>query len=76
MPGWQDFALSLAPHVHLGLGWGGSPDRADQGGGGVDATNQRLGIDVQKAAYEQYKQLPGSYADHTIEKLGQAVKLD
>ena len=30
---------------------------------------------VQKAAYEQFKKLPGSYADNTIEKLGMAVKL-
>ena len=40
-----------------------------------DATNKRLGLEPQKAAYEQFKQLPGSYADHTVEKLGQAVRL-
>ena len=58
--------------------WGGEDPQAalTKAAAEWDATNQRLGIDVQKAAYEQFKQLPGSYADHTIEKLGQAVKLD
>ena len=35
-----------------------------------------IGADSQKAAYAEFKKLPGSYADHTIETLGQAVKLD
>ena len=39
------------------------------------AIDRRLGVDVQKAAYEQFKKLPGSYADNTMAKLGQAVKL-
>ena len=38
-----------------------------------DATTKRLGVEAQKAAYEQFLKLPGSYADHTIEKLGLAV---
>ena len=40
-----------------------------------DATNKRLGLDVQKAAYEQFKKLPGSYADNTIDKIGLSPKL-
>ena len=30
----------------------------------------------EQAAYAEFKKLPGSYADHTIETLGQAVTLD
>jgi len=41
-----------------------------------DATTDRLGTDKQKAFYAEFKKLPGSYADHTVEKLGMAVKLD
>jgi len=41
-----------------------------------DSTTQRLGVDVQKAAYEQFQKLPGSYADHTIDKLGQSVHVE
>jgi multiple sugar transport system substrate-binding protein len=41
-----------------------------------DVTTDRLGTDSQKAFFEEYKKLPGSSADHTVEKLGMAVKLD
>jgi len=41
-----------------------------------DATTERLGVDSQKGYYEEFKKLPGSFADHTVEKLGMAVKLD
>ena len=41
-----------------------------------DATTDRIGVDVQKATYAEFKKLPGAYADNTIEKLGMAVKLD
>jgi multiple sugar transport system substrate-binding protein len=41
-----------------------------------DAVTQRLGVDSQKAFFEEYKKLPGSSADHTVAKLGMAVKLD
>ena len=39
-------------------------------------TTERLGVDSQKAYYEEFKKLPGSFADNTVEKLGMAVKLD
>ena len=76
MPGWQDFALSI-DRMCTSV-WGGEDPQAalTKAAAEWDATNQRLGLDVQKAAYEQFKKLPGSYADHTVEKLGQAVKLD
>ena len=40
-----------------------------------DTTTQRLGVPAQKAAYQEFLQIPGSYADHTIEKVGQAVHI-
>jgi multiple sugar transport system substrate-binding protein len=75
MPGWQDFALSL-DRMCTAV-WGGQDPKGalEKAAAEWDATNKRLGLDVQKAAYEQFKKLPGSYADNTIEKLGQAVKL-
>ena len=42
----------------------------------LDAATERLGVDSQKGYYEEFKKLPGSFADHTVEKLGMAVKLD
>jgi multiple sugar transport system substrate-binding protein len=40
-----------------------------------DASTQRLGVPAQKAAYQEFLKIPGSYADHTIEKIGQAVHI-
>ena len=39
-------------------------------------TTERLGVDSQKAFFAEYQKLPGSSADHTVEKMGMAVKLD
>jgi multiple sugar transport system substrate-binding protein len=75
MPGWQDFALSL-DRMCTSVWGGADPQTAlKKAAAEWDATNKRLGLEAQKAAYEQFKQLPGSYADHTVEKLGQAVHL-
>jgi len=41
-----------------------------------DSITDRIGADKQKAVYAEFKKLPGAYADHTVEKLGMAVKLD
>jgi multiple sugar transport system substrate-binding protein len=73
MPGWQDYALSV-DRMCTAV-WGGqAPDAAlKQAAAEWDATTQRLGVDAQKAAYQEFLKLPGSYADHTVEKLGQAV---
>jgi multiple sugar transport system substrate-binding protein len=75
MPGWQDFALSL-DRMCTSVWGGADPQTAlKKAAAEWDATNKRLGLETQKAAYGQFKQLPGSYADHTVEKLGQAVHL-
>jgi len=75
MPGWQDYALSI-DRMCTAV-WGGQDPEAalKQAASEWDTTTQRLGVDVQKAAYEQFLKVPGSYADHTIEKLGQSVHL-
>ena len=76
MPGWQDYALSHRPHVHVGLGRHRSEGGAADGRGGMGSDDGASGRDSQKAFFEEYKKLPGSSADHTVEKLGMAVKLD
>ena len=40
-----------------------------------DQTTERLGKDSQKAFFAEYKKLPGSSADHTVEAMGMGVKL-
>ena len=75
MPGWQDYALSI-DRMCTAV-WGGQdPQSALQKASAEwDAITQRLGVDVQKAAYQQFLQIPGSYADHTIDKLGMSVHI-
>jgi multiple sugar transport system substrate-binding protein len=76
MPGWQDYALSI-DRMCTSV-WGGTDPKAalQTAAAEWDTTTERLGKDSQKAFYEEYKKLPGSSADHTVEKLGMAVKLD
>ena len=38
-----------------------------------NAVTDQVGVEVQRAAYEQFKKLPGSYADHTVAALGMAA---
>jgi multiple sugar transport system substrate-binding protein len=73
MPGWQDYALSI-DRLCTAV-WGGQDPEAalKKADAEWDATTKRLGIEAQKAAYEQFLKVPGSYADHTIEKLGLSV---
>src|SRR4029077_8703805 len=75
MPGWQDYALSI-DRMCTAV-WGGQDPAAalKQVAAEWDTTTQRLGVDAQKAAYEQFLKLPGSYADHTIDKLGMSVHI-
>jgi len=40
-----------------------------------DATTENLGVDSQKAFYEEFLKLPGSTVSNTVEALGMAVKL-
>ena len=62
--------------MHLGLGRHRPEGGARDGGRRWDATTERLGVDIQKAFFAEFKKLPGSSADHTVEKLGMAVKID
>jgi multiple sugar transport system substrate-binding protein len=76
MPGWQDYALSI-DRMCSSVWAGTNPKTAlETAAAEWDATTNRLGVYSQKAFYIEYKKLPGSYADHTIEKLGLAVKPD
>ena len=64
------------PHVHRGLGRARTRrPRSRKAAAEWDATTQRLGVAAQKAAYQEFLKLPGCYADHTIEKLGQSVHI-
>lgn len=76
MPGWQDYALTL-DRMCTSVWAGENPDAALKTAATEwDTITERLGVETQKAAYAEFKKLPGAYADNTIEKLGQAVKLD
>jgi multiple sugar transport system substrate-binding protein len=76
MPGWQDYALSL-DRMCTSVWAGTDPKSALQTAAAEwDATTDRLGADSQKAFFEEYKKLPGSSADHTVESMGMAVTLD
>jgi multiple sugar transport system substrate-binding protein len=76
MPGWQDYALSI--DRMCSSVWGGTDpkDALATAAAEWDSTTERLGVDSQKAFFEEYKKLPGSSADHTVEKMGMAVKID
>jgi len=76
MPGWQDYALSI-DRMCTSV-WAGTDPKAalTTAAAEWDATTKRLGVESQKAFFEEYKKLPGSSADNTVEKLGLAVKLD
>jgi multiple sugar transport system substrate-binding protein len=75
MPGWQDYALTI-DRMCTAVWAGTDPAKALAGAAAEwDATTEHLGVDKQKAFYAEFKKLPGSYADNTIDKLGKAVKL-
>ena len=75
MPGAQDYALSI--DRMCSAVWGGQDPKSALAKAAAewDTTTQRLGVASQKAAYQEFLQIPGSYADHTIEKVGQAVHI-
>jgi multiple sugar transport system substrate-binding protein len=75
MPGWQDYALSI-DRMCTSV-WGGTDAKSalETAAAEWDQITERLGKDSQKAFYEEFKKLPGSFADHTVEKLGMAVKM-
>jgi multiple sugar transport system substrate-binding protein len=75
MPGWQDYALSV-DRMCTSVWAGEDPKSALQKAAAEwDQVTQKLGVDAQKAAYEEFKKLPGSFADHTISKMGLAVQI-
>jgi multiple sugar transport system substrate-binding protein len=76
MPGWQDYALSL-DRMCTEVWAGGDPKATlEKAAAEWNGITDHIGTDSQKAAYAEFKKLPGSYPDHTIETLGQAVKID
>ena len=76
MPGWQDYALSV-DRMCTSVWAGTDPKTAlETAAAEWDATTERLGVDSQKAFFADYLKLPGASADHTVEKMGMAVKLD
>ena len=75
MPGWQDYALSI-DRMCSSVWAGTDPKTALQTAAAEwDQTTERLGKDSQKAFFAEYKKLPGSSADHTVEAMGMGVKL-
>lgn len=76
MPGAQDYFLSL-DRMATAVWAGADPQQAlETAAAEWDATTERLGVDSQKAFYVEFLKLPGSTADNTVEKLGQAVVIE
>jgi multiple sugar transport system substrate-binding protein len=75
MPGWQDYALSLDRMCTAA--WAGQDPKAvlQKAASEWDAITQKLGVDKQRDAYQQFLKLPGSYSNHTIQTMGLSVKL-
>jgi multiple sugar transport system substrate-binding protein len=75
MPGSQDYALSI-DRMCTAVWSGTDPETAlKKAAQEWDAITQRLGVDAQRDAYQQFVKLPGAYATNTIEKLGEAVRV-
>ncbi len=73
MPGWQDYALSL-DQMCTSVWAGTDPHAAlTKSAAEWDAITDKIGVDAQRAAYQQFLKLPGSYPNHTIAALGMAV---
>jgi multiple sugar transport system substrate-binding protein len=76
MPGAQDYFLSL-DRMATAVWAGADPQQAlETAAAEWDETTERLGVDSQKAFYVEFLKLPGSTADNTVEKLGQAVVIE
>ncbi len=73
MPGWQDYALSL-DQMCTSVWAGTDPHAAlTKAAAEWDAITDKIGVDSQRAAYQQFLKLPGSAANHTIATMGLAV---
>ncbi len=76
LPGAQDYLVSL-DRMATSVWAGEDPQRAlETAAAEWDQTTERLGVESQKAFYEEFKKLPGATADNTVEKLGMAVTLE
>jgi multiple sugar transport system substrate-binding protein len=75
MPGAQDYFLSI-DRMCTAVWAGADPMASLQTAAAEwDTTTERLGVESQKAFYQEFLKLPGATADNTVEKLGMAVKL-
>jgi multiple sugar transport system substrate-binding protein len=75
MPGSQDYALAL-DRMCTAVWAGADPEAALKiAAAEWDAITDHLGAAAQRATYEEFKKLPGSTPDRTVEKLGLAVDL-
>jgi multiple sugar transport system substrate-binding protein len=75
MPGWQDYALAL-DRMCTAVWAGEDPKQAlVKGAAEWDGITQKIGVDSQRAAYQQFMKVAGSYPDHTTETLGLAVHI-
>ena len=76
MPGAQDYFLSL-DRMATSVWAGEDPQKAlETAAAEWDQTTDRLGVESQKAFYEEFKKLPGATAENTVEKLGMAVSIE
>jgi len=75
MPGAQDYFISV-DRMCTAVWAGADPMASLQAAAAEwDATTERLGVETQKAFYQEFLKLPGATADNTVEKLGMAVTL-
>ncbi|MCU0790128.1 MAG: extracellular solute-binding protein, partial [Nitratireductor sp.] len=76
MPGAQDYFLTI-DRMCTDVWAGADPATAlKTASAEFDATTERLGVESQKAFYQEFLKLPGATADNTVEKLGMAVKIE
>lgn len=73
IPGWQEYALAIDKAVTSVMGGADPKGALDQAAKDLNAVTDKLGRDKQIEFWNAYLQTPGSSADTTIEKLGQAV---
>jgi multiple sugar transport system substrate-binding protein len=73
IPGWQEYALAIDKAVTGAMGGQDAQSALDTAVSEMNAISDRLGRDKQIEFWAEYLKTPGSSADTTIEKLGQAV---
>lgn len=75
MPGWQDYALTL-DRMCTSV-WAGKDPKAalQQADSEWNATTRKIGLEAQRAAYQEFLKGVGCYPDHTVDAMGQSVHL-